>query len=61
VKTDAAGRGILTCRAGRTDTTIRITATYQPPNFPDKAEGSAVITVQEEAGDLFVEITGEIH
>lgn len=61
VRTDSAGGGIVTCRAGQNDKNIRITAAYQPQNFPDKAEGSAVIAVQEEAGDLFVEITGGIH
>jgi|GEM_PF-3331718 len=61
VSTNTEGRALLTYHAGQNDKGIRITATYQPQNFADKAVGSAVITVQEGEGDLSVQINGSLN
>lgn len=44
--TDEKGEVTLTYRAGDKDRKINITASYQPPEYPDKAEGKGSITVK---------------
>lgn len=61
VTTNAEGKATLVYQAGQNDRSIRIIAFYQPQNFPDKAEESALITVQEGKGDLSVQINGSIN
>jgi hypothetical protein len=61
VSTNAQGKATLTYQAGQSDRSVRITAFYQPQNFPDKAEGSAVVLVNEGKGDLEVQINGSLN
>ena len=61
VSTNAAGKALLTYMAGQNDRSVRITAFYQPQKYPDRAEGSAVVLVQEAKGDLAVQINGSLN
>lgn len=61
VTTNAEGKATLVYLAGQNDRSVRISASYQPQNFPDKAEGATVITVQKGKGDLSVQINGSIN
>lgn len=61
VSTNAKGRATLVYQSGQNDKTVKITAFYQPQNFPDRAEGSAGITIQEGKGDLEIQINGSLN
>ncbi|MBN1387643.1 MAG: hypothetical protein JW965_04305 [Bacteroidales bacterium] len=45
VMTDDNGLAIITYRAGQKDEDIEIDATFTPPDYPDKVEGKAEITI----------------
>lgn len=61
VSTNVEGRATLVYQAGQNDRSVRVTAFYQPQKYPDRAEGSGVVLVQEGKGDLEVQINGSLN
>ena len=61
VSTNGEGKASLTYHAGQGDKSVRIVASHKPQNFPDRAEGSAIVLVQEGKGDLGVQINGSLN
>jgi hypothetical protein len=59
VVTDEDGTAVLTYRAGGQDSSVTFKAKFQPPDYPDSARDSAVVTTCK--GDLVADITASIE
>lgn len=57
VTTDDMGTAIIEYKAGQKDRQLKITATFTPPGYPEKAKGEGVITVKKPEGDFTGTIT----